>query len=445
MPSYLPQPVKASQPHVPVATADVRRHRVLQISKFFPPVMGGIETVALEIAEGLHRAGTVADVLCSHQVAKTVDEQTAFGYTVVRAASLGRVLSTSMAPSMVTALRRLHAHRDIVHLHMPDPMAALAVLAIRPPSRLVVHWHSDVIRQRIAMHAYRHLQDWVLRRADAIIATSDAYAESSEALRPFRHKVVTIPIGLSAERYQPAPADVAAIRAKYPGKRIVYSLGRLAYYKGFDVLVRAATSLPDNCVVLIGGAGDLHADLERQIVSHGLRHKVHLLGHVPDSLVGAYFAACDVFCMPSTVRAEAYGVAIVEALMAGKPVVATDITGSGVPWVSKHRETGLNVPVANPVALAAALCTLLADTGLRRHYGQAASARYRREFKAEIMTQRILGLYQSLTHEPGVIEEFPFEPTQPVPQHAELTEETADVVRDATAAMPPVRRRVPVE
>ncbi len=438
-------PFKASRPHARVATADGRRHRILQISKFFPPVMGGIETVALEIAEGLHRAGTVADVLCSHQEARTVDEQTAFGYTVVRAASLGRMLSTSMAPSMVTALRRLHAHRDIVHLHMPDPMAALAVLAIRPPARLVVHWHSDVIRQRIAMHAYRHLQDWVLRRADAIIATSDAYAESSEALRPFRHKVVTIPIGLSAERYKPAAADVAAIRAEFPDKRIVYSLGRLAHYKGFDVLVRAATSLPENCVVLIGGTGDLHADLERQIISHGLRHKVHLLGHIPDSLVGAYFAACDVFCMPSTVRAEAYGVAIVEALMAGKPVVATDITGSGVPWVSKHRETGLNVPVANPVALAAALCTLLADTGLRRHYGQAASTRYQREFKAEIMTQRILGLYELLTHEPAVVEAFPFEPTQPVPQYADLTDGTADVVLEATAFVPPVRRQVPVE
>jgi hypothetical protein len=89
MPSYLPQPVKAIQPHVPVATADVRRHRVLQISKFFPPVMGGIETVAWEVTEGLNRAGIQTDVLCSHHLPATVAGRTSAGYRVIRASSLG--------------------------------------------------------------------------------------------------------------------------------------------------------------------------------------------------------------------------------------------------------------------------------------------------------------------------------------------------------------------
>jgi len=440
--------------------------RVLQISKFFPPVMGGIETVAWELAEGLNAAGLSADVLCSHHAPKTVVERATRGYRIVRAASLGRLLSTSMAPSMISALRRMVGDYEIVHLHMPDPMAALAVLAARPNARLVVHWHSDVIRQRLAMHAYRHLQDWVLRRADAVVATSAAYAESSDALRPFSDKVVVIPIGISASRYRADPADVTAIRAMHPGKRIVFSLGRMTHYKGFDVLIRAATSLPEDTVVLIGGHGDLLEPLRRQVTEYGLNHKVHLLGHVPDDKLAAHFAACDVFCMPSTLRAEAYGVAIVEAMVAGKPVVATDIAGSGMPWVNRHRETGLNVPVGNPVALAAALCSLLADERLRRFYGAAAEQRYTREFRAERMTERMLRLYEAVgAVAPARVKGSSWAETVPmattVPLSVAVGSDSAvgaatgtpaanalrpePVVQDVKVALPSVRQQVPVE
>ena len=457
LPPHLGIPNGATDPQPDPAVAGPR---VLQISKFFPPVMGGIETVAWELAEGLNASGARCDVLCSHHEARTVDDRAARGYRIVRAASWGRLLSTSIAPSMVGALRSMAEDYDVVHLHMPDPMAALAVFAVRPRARLVVHWHSDVIRQRIAMHAYRHLQDWVLRRADAIVATSAAYARSSDALRPFGHKVAVVPIGISASRYRPDPADVAAIRAMHPGKRIVFSLGRMTHYKGFDVLVRAATSLPEDTVVMIGGDGDLLEPLRRQVAEHGLQHKVHLLGHIPDHTLAAHFAACDVFCMPSTLRAEAYGVAIVEAMVCGKPIVATDIAGSGVPWVNLHRETGLNVPVGNPVALAASLCALLADARLRQHYGGAAERRYEREFRAERMTGRMLRLYEALAasapaHRRAGTPAFDAEPqTVPMAARAALfpSEPAArapaasrTIVDDATAALPSVRRQAPVE
>jgi glycosyltransferase involved in cell wall biosynthesis len=444
----------------PVSAGAIHGHRaprVLQLSKFFPPVMGGIETVAWELAEGLHRAGAAGDVLCSRDRPGTVVETMPRGYRVVRAGSMGRVLSTSIAPPMIGAARRMVGDYDIVHLHMPDPMAALAVWSARPAARLVVHWHSDVIRQRVAMHAYRQLQDWVLRRADAIVATSAAYARSSEALQRFADKTVVIPIGISEERYRPADADVAAIRARHPGRKIVFALGRVTHYKGFEVLVRAATSLPDDCVVMIGGDGALLPALREQVDSLGLRHRVEVLGHVRDEQLAAHFAACDVFCMPSTLRAEAYGVAIVEAMAMGKPVVATDIAGSGVPWVNVHRETGLNVPVRNPVALTAALRRLLADERLRRYYGDSARARYEQEFRAERMTERMLGLYDSLRAVPprsgrAWADTLPAIPDT-VPMAAAVSPRPSGIAQATAAAMgshatdgaPSVRRQDPVE
>jgi glycosyltransferase involved in cell wall biosynthesis len=370
--------------------------KVVQVSKFYPPVMGGIEAVAWELTEGLNRIGVSTDVLCSHQAARTVCETAGTGYRVVRAGSLGRVLATSMAPMMPRLLSRMAASCELIHLHMPDPMAALALWIARPRAKVVVHWHSDVIRQRVALKAYEPLQAWVLRRADAVIATSQAYAEASVPLQPWRRKVEVVPIGISDNRASAKRALVGAIRQLVRGRRIVFALGRMTYYKGFDVLIEAAQALPDDCAVMIGGDGELLEHYRAMVVQRGLAGKVLLIGHIHDDDLASYFEACDVFCMPSTVRAEAYGVAMVEAMVMGKPIVASDIAGSGVPWVNQHGRTGLNVPVRDGRALAGAISQLMQDAPLRERFGSACRERYLSEFSAERMTHRTVDVYRRL-------------------------------------------------
>ena len=374
--------------------------KVLQLSKFYPPVMGGIEAVAWELTEGLHRAGVECRVLCSNQEAATVRERAPSGYEVLRVGSWGRVLSTTMAPSMPWHLRRLAGSQDIVHVHMPDPMAALSLMAAPTKARVVVHWHSDVIRQRRTLKLYEPLQTWLLRRADAIVATSPPYAESSAVLAPWRSKVKVIPIGISDNRGSACSVQAAALRQRFGQRRIVFALGRMTYYKGFDVLIEAAAALPEDCVVLIGGDGPLLEQFRAMVAARGLADKVHLLGHVADHELESHFEACDIFCMSSTVRAEAYGVAMLEAMMMGKPAVASDITGSGVPWVNRHGETGLNVPAGDAAALAGALRRLVDDEPLRRRMGAEARKRYEDHFTAATMSAHVLELYVSLLTQP---------------------------------------------
>ena len=374
--------------------------RVLQISKFYPPVMGGIESVAWELTEGLNRAGVMTDVLCSHQRPYTVHEQAATGYAVTRAASWGMLLSTSMAPAMVRLLRRAGRDYDLLHLHMPDPMAALALWAARLDLPVVVHWHSDVIRQRMALKFYEPLQRWLLQHARAIVATSPTYAAWSQPLQAWRPKIAVIPIGMSDNHSAACSIQAAAIRQRYRGRQIVFSLGRMAYYKGFDILIDAAAALPESSAVLIGGDGELLDHYRSLVARRGLAGKVHLLGHINDDELPSYFEACDIFCMPSTVRAEAYGVAMVEAMVMGRPIVATDIAGSGVPWVNVDGQTGYNVPVRDAAALAQALSGLLDNPGLRAALGAAARQRYLSEFNAALMTKRTIDLYQRLCAAP---------------------------------------------
>jgi glycosyltransferase involved in cell wall biosynthesis len=370
--------------------------KILHLSKFYPPVMGGIESVAFELTEGMNRLGLKADVLCANAGFRTSRERSASGYRIVRAGSWGKLLSTSISPSLVTEAKRLCDEYDVVHVQMPDPMAALALRLARPQGKLVVHWQSDVVNQRRALKLYEPLQEWLLRRADAIIATTPPYAESSPSLQAWKSKVHIIPIGISDGTNPDAARKAQALRQRFNGKKIVFSLGRMTYYKGFDVLIDAARSLPADTIVVVGGGGELLQDYRRRVVSEGLTERIDFVGRIPAEDIPGYFAAASVFCLSSIVRAEAYGVVLLEAMAMGRPIVTTDIPGSGVPWVNQHGVTGLNVPVCNAHELADALCRILENPELSARFGHAGRQRFLNRFTAASMVATTVDLYRSL-------------------------------------------------
>lgn len=384
--------------------------KVLQLSKFYPPVEGGIEAVTREIAEGLAARRVDCDVLCAHTGRGTVEETVAHGVRVTRASSWGQALRTSLAPQMLRLLAARHAAYDLIHVHMPDPLAALALWRVRPRARIVLHWHSDVLRQRLARHAYGPLERWLLQRADAVVATSRAYAEASPELRRHREKVEVIPIGIGAPPPAPVAARVAALRARVGGRRIVFALGRMTHYKGFEVLVQAARSLPDDVVVLIGGGGERLEALRAGVAAAGLQGRVVLPGRLAAEAVEEAFAACELFCLPSVSRAEAYGVAVLEAMARGRACVTSDIPGSAIGWLNRHGETGLTVPVGDAVALAGALNRLLADDALRQRCSAAARQRWAEGFTAPTMIDATVALYRRLLADAAPVPAAAFDP-----------------------------------
>lgn len=374
--------------------------RVLQISKFYPPDHGGIEAVARDLSAGLVRAGVRVEVLCASKRRRRVDEVDPLGVRVVRAGSHGLWLSTSMAPGLVAELMRRRDEPDIVHVHMPDPLAALAVWAARPTGRVVLHWHSDVVRQRLSRRVYAPLERWLLDRADAVIATSPPYAQTSPALRRVAHKVVVIPIG-APPPVPPSERRLARIRQRHAGRRVVFALGRMTYYKGWEVLVAAARYLPDDVVVVVGGGGPDLLQYRALADRAGVADRVLFVGPLSADSVEAYFRLAEVFCMASTVRAEAYGVVVLEAMARGLPVVATDIPGSGLGWLHQDGVTGLRVPPGDPEAIACAIGTLLAAPDLCTRFGQAGCARWAQCFTAETMADKTLALYRRLLAQPA--------------------------------------------
>lgn len=370
--------------------------KVLQFSKFYPPVHGGIETAAFELTEGLNRLGVRSDVLCVDPGRGCSVELASAGHHVYRAPVDFSLASMPVSHRLFPLARERMKDCDLVHVHMPNPLAAAAIACYRPVCKVVLHWHSDVVRQRFTRRLYEPLQRWILERADAVIATSPDYACSSLPLATVKDKVSVIPIGIEDPSPRVDSERVARIRSRYPGQTLIVAAGRLAYYKGFDVLIDAAARLGSQVQVLIVGNGPLMPTLSRQVYSLGLADRVQLLGSLDDADLLAHLAAADVFCLPSVLRSEAYGIVMLEAMACSRPVVSCRIEGSGVPWINQHGVTGLHVPPRCPNELAQALSHLVQNPGLAQRYGAAGRSRFVETFQAKSMTQQILGLYRTL-------------------------------------------------
>lgn len=305
-----------------------------------------------------------------------------------------KACATTIAPGMIWKLWRTAGRYDLIHVHHPDPMACLALFLSGYRGKVVLHWHSDIEKQKWLLKLYRPLQKWLIRRADRIVGTTPVYTAESPCLTDVRHKVCTLPIGI--DPVLPQPDAVERLRGRYQGRKIVFSLGRMVAYKGFRYLVEAARYLGDEYVVIIGGEGPLRAELEALIARWGLERKVVLPGRISDEELPAYYGACHVFCLSSVQKTEAFGIVQLEAMSCGKPVVATRIPHSGVSWVNAHGESGLNVPPADGKALADAIRTLTCDEAEYRRFCDGAYRRYHTCFTRERNMEKLLNIYSDI-------------------------------------------------
>lgn len=366
---------------------------VLHIFKYYSPHIGGVEKVARDIAEGL-KGHVTTRVLACHEEAKSRWD-VVNGIDVFRTGTVGTYFSVPLAPSFPLRMKRLGRSADILHFHMPYPLADVSYLLARPKGKVVVWWHSDIVRPKHLTKLYRPLQIEFLKRAEAIIVAAPQLIDSSPTLKRFREKCHVIPIGIDTGRFEQTnglQGRIREIAAKY-GPRIVLFVGRLAYYKGVDYLVRAMKEI-DGALLLVGD-GPLEAEMRRLAGATGILDKCAFLGKVSDEDLPLYYHSSDVFVLPSVAPTEAYGIVQLEAMACGKPVVSTNLP-TGVPFVNLNGQTGLIVPPGDEHALARAINTLLDDRGLRDKYGFYAKQRVEREFTREAMVSKVYDLYRGV-------------------------------------------------
>jgi len=369
---------------------------IVHIGKFYAPESGGIESVTVSLSEGAACAGHSISVVCFSRV-DAAKEENIHGVKVLR--SPMKHLITSQPLGLQYFLLCLSASKtaDIVHLHIPNFLGALAAIFIPRTTNLLVHWHSDVVNKGLFGLLLRPLEFLLLRRADCVVATTAAYADASVVLKKFRSKVSVVPIGVKDVRLSDSlPKLPEVLENRILDRKIILAVGRLVPYKGFEVLIESAKFLPPNSVVLIVGSGPKHKELQGLIDSLGVGEQVLLTGRLNDDELHSLFRAATLFCLPSVSRAEAFGVVLLESMAYGLPIVASDISGSGVPWVNKHGVSGFNVPMKDAAALADACSKIINSEEVRKQLSQGSRHRFESEFNEEVAVSKFLKLYDRL-------------------------------------------------
>ncbi|QIL83967.1 glycosyltransferase [Diaphorobacter sp. HDW4A] len=315
-------------------------------------------------------------------------------------------MAAGFRSAMAKAIERIRP--DVLHLHLPNNSALWALTL--PSARKVpwvIHWQSDIVFSDIkwsvamAYMIYKPFEQALLERTAQIIATSPPYLEASKALRSWHDKTAIIPLGINVEA-APAPVNIPPEMSWRGDTQLkLLSIGRLTYYKGFETLIEAVSTMP-GVELLIVGEGELRPDLEakiKEVTRPGQPPTVCLLGAVDDAQKHTLLAQCDVFCLASCERTEAFGIVVLEAMMHGRPCVVTDLPGSGMPWIVAQAKSGLRVPYEDVHAWRSHIARMQHDPQLRKRFGEAGVQAIKRMFSIGPCEREISRYYRGLAPE----------------------------------------------
>lgn len=299
---------------------------------------------------------------------------------------------------VITALRRLTVKRapHIVETHHVKSHFLFRLSGARR-RRAWIAWHHGYTQTDAKVKLYNNLDLWSLRAARCVITVSGAFAKELEAhgVKPERIRVLhnsIVPNWLTPER----AGDSGALRASLgikPQDKIILAVGRFSVEKALDDLVRAFAllreSVPAGHLVLVGD-GPQRSEIETLAESLNIQSKTHFIGQVSDP--APYYAIADVLSLPSL--SEGSPLALLEAMGAGLPIVATRV--GGVPEMVEHEKSALLVEPRQPSQLAHALQRILSDESLAQRLGFGARETAQTRFTPEAHREARLAIYREV-------------------------------------------------
>lgn len=371
---------------------------IVQVSPWFYPHLGGVESHVLGLCRELAARGHEVTVVTARHTPSAAERETMDGFEIVRVKPRLVLVRTPVAPRMRAILRSLPA--DVVHAHLPPPLSAhyAADVAKQRGLPLVITYHCDVeipsVAGSLLEAVYRRsLGESTLRSAAKVIVTTKTYAATSRAI--WRHNPVVIPNAVDVHRFHP-DLDGREVRARlklHPDRPVVLLVGRIVPHKGVEHFIEAARSLP-GVELLVAGEGSSLESMEHLARSLGVQDRIRFLGRVSQENLPKLYAACDVFVLPSVSRLEAFGIVALEAMASAKPVVVADIPG--VREVIDDGRDGLLADPVNPQDLAAKIERLLADPALRAEMGKRGREKVLASFTQERVADQVLEVYRSV-------------------------------------------------
>jgi len=356
--------------------------RVLHVVR---PATGGIRQHVLNLLNGLDPVQVENSVAAPRKFLSDLD----WGRYPHLAASVRLDIAPRLSPVGDLTLSRILADvqpqfSEVVHAHGVRAAWVAALAHRRRPFPLLFTAHNLIEPTASARLAV----SFISRRCTQILAVSEAVAGSLAACGVARPKITVVPNGVAAAFFR-AGASRTEARAGFSLPEtafVVAAAARFSSEKGMDILLQAARQRKA-MTFLIAGDGPQFAALSRDLPPN-----VKLLGRIDD--VRPLLSAADVFAVPS--RREGQGIAALEAMAAGVPVIASRV--GGLAEMLTDGETALLVPPGDPEALAAALSRLQGAGRLRQNLAENALALVEEHYSLQSMLDTLTGIYQSVRH-----------------------------------------------
>lgn len=347
------------------------------IDKTYP--VGGVSQVVYYLSKELTQMGNDITIITTKSPQhKDLSETYLENINIRRVPIDIRVFSSSfIAPRMYKCLNP--DDYDVIHAHTPVPLIA-EIAALRNLGRkcpFVLSYQNDVIKGGFLGSIASVVYGWTFGRlllghSDVIIPSTKSYAMKSKPLARYKNKITVVPNGVDVERFHP-DIDGSQIRGKYlldENSKVILFVGRLDIYKGCDYLLKALAiackKSPQFCLIVVG-TGPEESKLKELAKGLVINSNVIFAGFISDEKLPYYYAACDVFVLPSVSPFEGFGLVQLEAMACGKPVVTTTIPGPSE--VDAEEVATIHVPPRNIEALADAISRLLNDKALAKKMG----------------------------------------------------------------------------
>ncbi len=366
--------------------------RILHFYKtFMPDTMGGIEQVITTLVNKTSLLGIKNSLLVTSSTTEKFEVIHIEGVEVLRVKTTFTAASCPVSLELLAVYKKIIEQYDILHFHYPWPFGdVVSLLNPNKKVKIIVSYHADIFNQKFLKIFYLPVMRSFFNKVDKIIVSSSNLATTSRDLVPYRSKIAVIPFGM------PKPV-VKSDRMQYwqskVGNNFLLFIGQFRYYKGISVLLEALHYFAVPLVLI--GKGPLEKKLKQQVAKNKLQN-VHFVGAVDDDDKSALLQLSRAVVLPSIVRAEAFGIALLEGAMCAKPLISTEL-GTGTSFINQDKVTGFVVEPNNSVMLGEAIKKIFTDDKLTQKMGQASYQHYLDKFTAEKMVSSYVECYKQIS------------------------------------------------
>lgn len=289
---------------------------------------------------------------------------------------------------------------DLLDAQFVAPAGVVAAFTPRlAPFVITVHrW--DILEFPYRYPAARFATLAALRSASGIVVVGRTIMSEVTKFATTGSRLALIPNAVDTARFRPDLKSDLKLKLGVPeNHKVILSVGHLIPRKGHQYLLHAmfiVLKQNSSCSLVIAGEGPLHDRLDHLIRELGLVHRVKLVGKIDDVILPYYYAMADIFALPSA--SEGHCVSILEAMSAGRPIVASDIPANAESVV--NGKNGFLVPVGNSRALADSILMLLRNNELRQEFGAYSRQRAVKEFGWDNRVNRLVDFYEAVLTQP---------------------------------------------